>query len=57
MFEFFKKYIPGIKNNTTVVECHHIFFPKMVDGTPTGQQCSICGKFNSLKDLGIKLQK
>lgn len=34
-------------------ECDHIYFPVPGANGPIGQECSICGKFNSLKDLGL----
>lgn len=46
------KHKPFTHNN--ISECDHIYFPVLVDGKPAGQRCSICGKFNSLKDLGLE---
>lgn len=37
-------------------KCEHMYYPEYgIENKPIGQRCRLCGKFNSLEDLGIKL--
>jgi hypothetical protein len=46
------------RRDVVVKECDHTYFPKYeaMHGHVIGQQCSICGKFNSLEDMGLRLE-
>jgi len=37
-------------------ECDHVYFPVMDGNKPVGQQCALCSKYNSLRDLGMDEQ-
>lgn len=49
------------KRKPKEVECDHIYYPAY-DGNGyhytniTGQECILCGRFNSLEDMGISFE-